>query len=208
MMGTITLAVEVDVKNNPIEEKKELILAHEESTANQLARRVLDKPTPSVWMILIPVFFVFNAFKIKEYSQGLKNFSANYLISRHRALETAVAAEKRGVPPEITQLMEQVDSIPVEAQSCFRAWMTLLIDHYSALLSVSGKSYSELIRAHYRNKLSYSQFHDQLGTIENAFNMSLFSGLEGDAQDLLYTLDRMKKGLADLRQKEIEEIFS
>lgn len=207
-MGTINLAVEMNVKEIPLEEKKELILAHEESTANLLARKVLDRPTPSIWMILIPIFFVFNAFKIKEYSKGLKNFSDNYLISRHRALETAVDAEERGVAPKITHLMEKVDSIPVEAQSFFGEWMTILIGHYSALLSASGKSYPELVRAHYRTKQSYSNFHDKLGRVENSFNTSLLSDLEGDDQDLIYTLKRMNDGLSDLRKKEIKEIFS
>lgn len=196
------------MKKISVEEKKELIFAYEESMAHLLARRVLDKPTPSVWMILVPIFFVFNAWKIKEYSQGLKDFAVNYLISRQRALDMAFNGGQSGAQLEIARLMDKVDSIPAEAQSFFRAWMSLLVDHYSALLAAPGKSYHDLIRATYPNKLSYTEFHDQLGKTENAFNMSLCTSLGGDPQDLSYILDKMDKGLADLRQKEIEEIFS
>ena len=46
--------------------KQEQILAREEALANRLALAVLDKPTPPIWMILIPVFFVFYAWKLKQ----------------------------------------------------------------------------------------------------------------------------------------------
>ena len=191
-----------------MEDKKKQIFDYEESVAGQLARRVIEKPVPSVWMILIPIFFVFYAWKIKQYSSGLKNFTENYLISRRRALDTAFEAEQCGVPPEIDKLVEKADDIPADARPFYRDWMSLLVDHYLALLTAPGNNPQDLKRSHYRNKSSYLLFCNQLNKVENAFNMSVLPGLEGDQQDLHYILDRIDKAITDLRRKEVEELFS
>ncbi len=191
-----------------MEDKKRQIFDNEEFMARQLARRVIEKPVPAVWMILIPIFFVFYAWKIKQYSNGLKSFEENYLISRRRALNTAFEAELSGNLPEIDRLVEKADTIPAEARRLYRDWMSLLVDHYRSMLAVSGNSYKEMIRAHYRTKLNYLLFCNKLNLTENAFNLSLLPDIEGVPQDLRYIIDRMELGVADLRRKEIEKIFS
>ena len=194
--------------NLSMEDKKRQILDNEELMARQLARRVIEKPVPAVWMILIPVFFVFYAWKIKQYSNGLKDFAENYLISRRRALDTAFEAEQSGNPPEIDRLVAKADDIPSEARRLYRDWMSLLVDHYRSLLAAPGISHKELIRANYRTKSNYLLFCNKLNKTENAFNRALLPGIEGAPQDLRYILDRMELGVVDLRRKEVEEIFS
>ena len=90
-----------------MEDKKRQILNNEEFMARQLARRVIEKPVPAVWMILIPVFFVFYAWKIKQYANGLKDFAEHYLISRRRGLDAAFEAEQSGNLPEIDHIFPQ-----------------------------------------------------------------------------------------------------
>lgn len=192
----------------PIEEKKRQILEYEEAMARQLARRVVDKPVPPIWMILIPIFFVFHAWKIKEYSNGLKSFAEHYLLSRRRALDTACESEIGGTQPDIDQLLEKNNAIPASASSCYRTWITLLINHYCNLLKAPGNSVHELIRSHYRNKSTYLLFNNQLRTAENSYNVSLLPKIEGDQQDLRYVLDKMEQGITDLQRKEVEDVFS
>lgn len=194
--------------NIAMEDKKKLILDHEEYMARQLARRVIEKPAPSVWMIFIPIFFVFYVSKIKQYSSGLKNFAENYLITRRRALDTAFEAEQSGVLPEIDQLVAKIDSIPADVRPLYRDWMSLLVDHYRGLLAAPGNSLQDLQRARFRNKSNYLLFCNQLNKTENAFNMAILPGLEGDQQDLRYILDRIDQGITDLRRTEVEEIFT
>ena len=46
--------------------KKQIILDHEKQLAQNLALGVLDKPKPPLWMIFVPIFFVFFAQKMKH----------------------------------------------------------------------------------------------------------------------------------------------
>ncbi len=193
---------------DPLEKRKRQILKHEESMAHQLARRVIDKPAPSVWMILIPIFFVFHAWKIKEYATGLKDFVEHYLLSRRRALDSAYEAVEHNHEPDIEHLLKTDTAIPAGARTCYRAWLTLLVDHFRNLLTAGGNSVSELIRNHYRNKATYLLFNNQLNTAENDYNKALLPKIEGDQQDIRYVLDKMERAIADLHRQEAEEIFS
>lgn len=190
-----------------LEERKNHILAHEEITANRLARRVLDKPVPPIWMILIPVFFVFHAWRIKQYGSGLKDFAENYLVSRRRALETACRLEGGEDSPEQADADGQA-AVPAEARPHFEELMSLLIDHYRALLAVRGNGYAALVRAHYRSKSNYMLFCNRLNKIENSFNRALLPEMEGEYDDLRAVVGRMEAGIVELRRRELDEIFS
>lgn len=191
-----------------LEEKKQHILEYEESMAHRLARRVLEKPAPPIWMILMPIFFVFHAQKIKEYAKGLKDFTEHYLVSRRRALDTAYTAIKNGAVPEIESLMKYAETIPVEARPLYRDWISLLIDHYCNLLAAPGNSVQEMTRAHYKNKSSYLIFNNQLNSKETIFNAALLPKIEGDQQDILFIAERLQRGAEDIRRKESEKTFS
>lgn len=191
-----------------MEAKKQLILEYEKYMARQLARHVIEKPAPSVWMIFVPIFFVFYVWKVKQYSNGIKSFVENYLLSRRRALDTAFEAVQRGAPPEIEQLVQQASGIPAVALPLYRNWMSLLVDHYRGLLTEPGKSQQDLKKSYYQNKTRYLSFCDQLSQTENSFNTALLPTIEGDQQDLRFVLERIEKGAADLRHQEVEEIFS
>ncbi|NQS70914.1 MAG: hypothetical protein HQQ73_01930 [Desulfobulbaceae bacterium] len=189
--------------------KYEQILAHEEALAKRLALVVLDKPTPPIWMVLIPIFFVFYAWKLKQYANGLKDFSRHYLISRRRALEAAAIAEESGKQVDITPLLAAVDNnIPEETKPLYQEWMQLLSEHYLALLSAKGTDHATLVRNGYRDKTSYLLCSTQLTRAELAFGKALVPQMQGDTTDFLDVLARMDKALADLHRQESEQIFS
>lgn len=191
-----------------IEDKRTKILEYEESMARKLAGQVIDKPVPPVWMILVPVFFVFHAWKIKQYSNGLKDFAEHYLVTRRRALDTAYEAELSGEPPDIEQLMEAAQAIPAVARPSYQHWLSLLVEHYRNLLQARGNSVPDLIRSHYRNKGTYLLFNNQLNQAENTYNMALLPKIEGDRQDIRYALEKMEQGITNLHRREVEEVFS
>ncbi len=197
----------VMMSNLSPEDKKKEIINNEEAIAGQLARKVLEKPVPPIWMIFIPIFFVFHAWKIKQYSSGLKDFAKHYLISRNRAMDTAFDALGRGKPPEIEQLDEMAECIPVKAQPLYHTWMTLLVNRYYFLLNTQGNSHYDLIRSQYRTKSSYFLFCNMSNQAEHAYNLALLPGIEGDQEDFRFILERMKQGVKDHYQKEIKEIF-
>ncbi len=191
-----------------LDEKRALIFEYEKSRARELARRVIDKPVPPVWMILIPVFFVFYAWKVKEYSSGLKDFADHYLISRNKALGMAYEAEESGRLQEIDDLEENNHPIPARARPDYRQWLSLLVDHYRNLLAARGDSVQGLIRACYRNRANYLIVNNQLNSAESSFNKALMPKIEGDQQDIRYVVDRMERSIAELYREEVDHIFS
>ncbi len=191
-----------------LDEKKTLILTSEENMAGQLAVRVLDKPQPPIWMILIPIFFVFFASKMKQYSKGLKDFSKNYLLSRRWALDAAATAVANGTQIEVDEMLQQAEGIPAEAMPLYRDWLVLLAEHYRSLLEARGNNHQALVRAAYQNKSSYLLFYDRLGKTENALNRALLPEIEGDRQDIDLVIEKMAQNVSELRRTEMEKIFS
>ena len=72
--------------------QRTIILQNEEKFALQLASKVLEKPKLSIWMIMVPIIFVYYFYKMQKYSEGRKVFAENYLVSHKRALKAVVAA--------------------------------------------------------------------------------------------------------------------
>jgi hypothetical protein len=175
--------------------------------ARQLALHVIEKPAPRVWMIFIPVFFVFYFWKLKEYETSLKVFVENHLISRRRTLEAVVAAEEGRQPVDIGQLTAQIE-MQEDTRPLCAEWLTVLAGHFPLLLVASGDSYPALVRSGYRDKSNYLSFCHKLGKAETAFNMALLPTIEGDSTDLCQITDMMAEGMNNLRCREAEEIFS
>lgn len=191
-----------------LEEKQQQILENEQTQAQQLAILVLEKPVPPIWMIFIPIFFVFHAWKIKQYANGLKNFAEHYLVSRRRALDAVVEAERHGGQVEIESLLRRVETLPDAARPLFSEWMTLLTAHYRSLLSAPGNSHPALIRAGYRNKSNYLLFCNRLTKAEHAFNLALLPQIHGETEDLREVIEKMERGATELRRRESDEIFA
>ena len=62
--------------------KKDLILDYEQRFANELGLVIIPKPKVRIWMILIPMYFVFHIYRHKKYVEGRRVFSAHFMISR------------------------------------------------------------------------------------------------------------------------------
>lgn len=187
--------------------KKGLILAHETSTARHMALHVIDKPRPRVWMIFIPIFFVFYFWKIKEYEQALKDFGEHYLIPYHRTLEAVCAAGENGIPIDVPGLVAQFNHRQETARVFMQEWLTLLAEHFQTLLTARGDSYAQLVRAGYGNKASYLLFCQHLSKAENTFNKALLKKIDGDSSELAQITQAMAEGLENLRLQESAKIF-
>lgn len=191
-----------------LEEKKELVLDHEEALAKQMALRVLDKPSPPIWMIFIPVFFVFFAQKMNQYKKGLKDFADNYMISRRWAVDAARDAVASGEEIAIDEILSRVKDLPEAARPTYRQWLQLQAEHYRQLLAAQGNSYPALVRAGYRNKANYLLLCDRLGKAEDALNRALLPGMEGQHQDVRQIIEAMAQASMQLRRQDIEGVFS
>jgi hypothetical protein len=193
---------------HPIDTKKRLILEHERELAAKLSTLVIDKPKPPLWMIFIPVFFVFFAQKMSQYKKSRENFVEGHLKSRRIALEAAMEAEETGAPADVAAILEKVGRIPAEARTSYAEWMTALVDHYRLLLSARGGSLPELVRSGYGSKTNYLLFCNCLNKAENAFSLALLPAMEGDRQDLRHVILRMNEGLTALRRESADRFFA
>lgn len=188
-------------------DKKALILDNENTMAHQLAVRVVDKPEPPIWMIFVPIFFVFFAPKVKEYKKGLKTFAEHYQISRSWALEAAMEAVAHDHALDVDAVLHRLEGIPEAAQAPYRAWLLLLAEHYRRLLVGRGENYPALVRSAYHSASSYLLFCDSLGKAENSLNRAMLPGVEGERQDVDAVMDTMASTIAELRRQEAAAIF-
>ena len=186
---------------------RELILAHERRFAGYVAGEVVDKPVLAMWMILIPVFFVFYFYQLKRYKSGLKDFSENFLLTRKRTLDAVWEGATSKTSANLERVVELSD-IPLEAEGQYRVWVELLADHYLLLIQASGGSYDELVKAAYKKKSNYLQRLQNLNQVEVDLNTALAPHLPGDEQTIEAVIESIQESVKRLRQSQCKEIFS
>lgn len=190
-----------------MEARKQIIIDHERKIAHEVALSVLDKPKPPLWMIFIPVFFVFFAQKMGQYKSGLKDFAENYLKMRYRALDACLEFRETEQDMRIEKLLSFAGPIPEQSRDSFRQWMHLLTGHYDTLLQARGQDISAMICSGYKSKMNYLLFCNSLNKAENAYNMALLPGIPGDQTDVLHIIKKMNAAVTDIRRRESDNIF-
>ena len=186
--------------------KRDLILADEKRFAAQVSARVIDKPRLDVWMILIPIFFVFYFWQLKRYAKGRKTFAEKFLITRKRALDEALQSAETGENPDIGKLVQAAD-IPDEIRQDYRRWVTLLVDHYRDLILAHGSDYPALVRSTYKSRTNYLLFLNRMNQVEREFDAALKPHLEKTTENVNGIIKLMEESTTCLRRQLAEEIF-
>jgi hypothetical protein len=189
-----------------LKEKSALIMEQEEKFAVALASQVIDKPQLSLWMILIPIFFVFYFNNLSKYRNGCKQFTENYLIDKKRALNEAVEVVDGGREPDIRSLAE-LSNMNSKAREKQAYIMAILVEHYTILLNAHGEDFASLIRAAYGTLTNYLLFINRLNQAEIEVNKALKPNIEGPDEEINDIVSRME-GLSErLRRETAESIF-
>jgi hypothetical protein len=185
------------------EEKAAFVIAQEEAFVQTLALQVLDRPKLSIWMILIPVIFVYFFYRYQKFNSGRKVFCENYLISRKRALKEALEVIRTGRKPDINALAQQ-SSLPHQIRKKNAAVLKVLVDHYIDLMTAEGENFQELIRGAYKNKTNFLLFINQLNQAEKTLNSAIEPYLaenSGDVSDIIHLInlhsDSIRKELSN-----------
>jgi hypothetical protein len=188
-------------------QKKQIILDYERQFARNLAVRVLDKPKPPLWMIFVPVFFVFFAQKMKRYSSGVEDFVQNYVKPRNLALDAVLDAQDAGTDVDAPGILAKAGAIPERSRPLFLDWMNALTDHYRTLFDARGDTPQALVRSGYRSKTDYLLQCNVLNRAESAFAESLMPGIDGDDRDIRSIVEKMNSCVTDLRRQEADTFF-
>lgn len=188
-------------------EKSGLLIDYEAEQAKKLARKVIDKPKPPLWMILIPVFFVFFAYKMKEYKNGISDFCKNWMITREMCIEAACLAVENKSEPQTAEIVSRAGDLPAEAIDDYSKWVSLLTGYYIQLLSADGTSVEELMRRHFHNKSSYLLTIKQINRMENSYHRTLMPFMPGDQEDLAVTIEKINNWSLQLQKDRAELLF-
>jgi hypothetical protein len=191
---------------SPHTRKRDLILAEERRFAAMVSAKVIEKPRLAVWMILIPVFFVFYFWQLSRYSDGRKTFSAKFMITRQRTLDEVLRSIDHGIDTDIAAVV-QVADIPDEIRKDYRRWVTLLADHYRDLIQAHGKSYAALVRSVYKSRTNYLLFLNRLNQVEREFDAALKPHIEHTADNVNGIIKLMEESTSAIRRQIAEEIF-
>ena len=194
-----------------LKDKYDVIHAHEERFAYNLAKEVVKKPEVSVWMILIPVLFVHHMFRVSQYKKSVRSFAENILEARQKALEKAYQEAAAGKRIAYTLddyfpgvlLSSKAEKILADKQVRV---IRILNEHYLALLQARGKRLGELVKSVYRSSGEYRRFLDRLADSEKELNRHLLEHFHTDEASR-FVVKEMEKQCAILRKAEIGFFF-
>ena len=185
---------------------RDLILAEERRFAALVSAKVIEKPKLAVWMILIPVFFIFYFWQLRRYANGRKTFTEKFLTTRKRALEAAYQSVASGQGPDIESVV-QVADIPDAIRKDYRRWVAHLVDHYRDLIPAHGGNYAALIRSVYSSRTNYLLFLNRLNQVEREFDAALKPHIAEATEDVNGIIKLMEESTGSIRRQSAEEIF-
>lgn len=190
------------------EEKIRLILDHERKMAHGLALLVMDKPDPPFWMTFVPMFLVFLSQKFKQYENDVKSFTNSYLESREHAIAILPQPQDGGrARGDAWSFLDKLD-MPDHARAIYAKYVGLISGHFASLLHCDGSCIDELTRQAYADRSDFERFCDELNAVESALNLSLLPQINEEQDVLHIVVQRMNHGIARLRRKEAQRIFS
>jgi hypothetical protein len=195
-----------------IQIRYDLIWNHENQFAYKVAKQVLQKPPISVWVVLMPILFLFYAHKIQQYKAGIHNFSKGLMRTKILALDSALEEINTGrkdkevknnfVSPEVETSIEVI-----RVHNRQLAEFELLKVHFSKLLHQQGTSYQALVRQAYRTSGAYRLFLNQLTQIEKEVMEAVLQAYHPKEEDRAVT-QKMQEAMHALREEDLTAFFA
>jgi hypothetical protein len=182
--------------------KRDIILTHELAFANEIGTALFEKPKVSVWMIFIPILFLYFIFRMQKFRNDRMKFSTEFMAARREAMTLAFDASA-GKCPAGNDSVNRSAKLPEPLQEPYGSWIKALSSLYLDLLSADGKDFDALVRTAYRNRAKYLDTLDRVNQLEKAFYAALkplMSEVEG-TEAIIATLEsesrRLRRDTAD-----------
>ena len=190
-----------------MDEKSKLIFEHEQRFANIRAAMVISKPKLSIWMVLIPFIFVYYMNDWQRAKDGRKAFADNYLITKKRALDEAVAVVQTGREPAPNALANLSD-VQEDARQKLAELHAILIEHYVALLRADGDTFESLVRSAYGDRTNYLLFFSHLSSAERGLDAALKPQLSETTEGVDDIVSAIEQYSEKLRRTDADKIFA
>lgn len=187
--------------------KKAMILDYELRFANELGLAVMPKPKVKLWMMLIPMYFVFHMFRNKKYLQGRRVFSANFMTSRRWVADETAEALGQNRPANLDAVCAKAKLSSEEAQLQYREWLAALMVHYRELLTAQADDFAGLIKQAYRSRSDYLLILDRLNEAEKALNAALRPHVKKKVEDIDDLIAAIESHSAALRRAHAQAVF-
>lgn len=188
-----------------LQPKKEIILEGELAFANAIGAAVVEKPKVSLWMILIPIYFLFFIYRMQKYKNGRRTFTDEFMTTRRRALNAAEHALSAGQKPDIEQIVRQA-ALSKDMEASYAAWINVLVDYYCDLMSATGDDFADLVQTAYGSRTNFLLVQNRLSQAEKAFYTALRPQMEivPGAWDIIASIESHSQ---QLRRNMAEQIF-
>ncbi|MGQ9694208.1 MAG: NF038143 family protein [Thermodesulfobacteriota bacterium] len=191
--------------------KYNLILKNEENFARHVAFGLWIKRPISPWHYLLPGMFIFDYLRR---SAMVQNYSAAFLFPRKLALDLSLQAlegqERRQLmltaEERIKEWLDAHKLYSAEIKEKHMEQISILIEHYVKLLKIDGNEYAFLIKKAYGDKTNYENFVEKLTAAENYIDLAIAHHL-GNTEEIKKRLEAERKQVAELRKKEMQNIF-
>jgi hypothetical protein len=191
-----------------LEERRGLIWHREQVFGYALAKVLIPKPKVTVWMIMLPLLFLFFMQDLKKYKAGIRGFADGFLKNKKIALDLAFNALQEGasldrVVADFAAESRSESGIHTDLFEKQLREIACLANHYQRLMQGSGRGYAALVQQAYGSAAKYHQFLDKLFGLEDAVLQTAFAiqPPEGDAQALARQMQiaarRMRREAAD-----------
>lgn len=194
-----------------LDEKYEMIYAHEEEFTYALARRVVKKPEISVWMILLPILFVHHAYRVNQYKEGVKGFAKGIMSSKLKALDKSyreissgetIEFETQDYFPDVELKTLSDKALAQKQEKVIR----IMESHFRALLNASGETMDELLKNVYRSDREYRQYFEALMEAEKRLNLYLIEKVHTD-EATAAVVREIESNCEALREEEVRYFF-
>jgi hypothetical protein len=192
------------------EENYNLIRGQGERFGNYLARQVIEKPQPSVWIIFLPILFVYYLHVIPKYKSNLRSFARDIMQFKFLVLDGALEEARTGVFPGERITADFKSSVSEEMAQAVQQKkieeMEILRQHYLLLFGNAGKTYHELLRKSYGTAGNYRFFINRLFKAEKAVYEAVIQ-VSHPTPAAHEVVALMEKASEKLRETELKEIF-
>lgn len=189
-----------------LERKKEKILEQETTFAYQIGAAVLERPKVSIWMILVPILFLYFIYQMQKYKSSFTKFTEDFMITRKRALDVAVESVEKDAEPDVDRIVGE-SSLSDTLRPPYESWVRVLVEYYSDLLAASGDSFESLVQSAYNSQTNYLLILNRLGMAEKGFYSAIKTQM-ADTQGSQAIIATIEERSQSLRRDLARQVFA